>query len=359
MGRRLKIILGLVITTLVIFIVLVIYFCRKKQPKDESKEMGENFEDKVESGELEKEDLISFQGGEKLTIHDILDAPGEVIGKSSYGTLYKANLERNNSIALLRFLRPACTEKMNEILSVIHMLGVIRHPNLVPLQAFYSGPRGEKLLVHPFYNRGTLEQFVRGGKSGNHASHEWTVICKISTGIVKAMDHLHTALKKPIVHGNLKSKNVLLDDNYQPYISDFGLHLLLNPTTAQEMLEASASQGYKAPELIKMRDASIESDIYSLGILLLEILTGRAPINDNPSPGQDPYLPDSLKDVIINQRISDTFRPGLLLVDGNKKPVKEERLLMFVQLAMACCSPSPYLRPHIKQVLKKIEEIGQ
>ncbi|KAF5186593.1 Receptor-like protein kinase [Thalictrum thalictroides] len=322
--------------------------------------MGESFEDKVELGELEKEDLISFQGGEKLTIHDILDAPGEVIGKSSYGTLYKASLERTNSIALLRFLRPACTGKMKEILPVIQMLGVVRHPNLVPLQAFYSGPRGEKLLVHPFYNGGTLDQFVRGEKSEKHSSHEWTVICKISTGIVKAMDYLHTGLKKPVVHGNLKSKNVLLDDNYQPYISDFGLHLLLNPTTAQEMLEASASQGYKAPELIKMRDASVESDIYSLGILLLEILTGRAPINDKPSPGEDPYLPDSLKNIIINQRISDTFRPGIPLTDSNsKKPVKEERLLMFVQLGMACCSPSLYLRPHIKQVLKKIEEISQ
>lgn len=352
---RVKIIIGLIIfTALLTFILCLIYFFRrKKQGLD--KEKGSFKDEEQEVGEVEKEELISFQGGEKLTIHDILDAPGEVVGKSGYGTLYKASFERNSSIALLRFLRPACAGKKEEIIGVVQMLGLVRHPNLVPLQAFYSGPRGEKLLVHPFYARGTLEHFVRGG---NHASHKWAVVCKITVGIVKAMDHLHTGLQKPVIHGNLKSKNIMLDAKYQPYVSDFCLHLLLNPTTGQEMLEASASQGYKPPELIKMRDAGVESDIYNLGIILLEILTGRAPITDNPSPGQESYLPDSMKNVIVNHRISDHFHPELLLTESNSKKIeREKRLLMFVQLAMACCSPSPRLRPDIKHVIKKIEEI--
>lgn len=79
--------------------------------------------------------MIRFQGAEDLSVHDILEAPGEVIGKSSYGTLYRANLMSTNSLALLRFLRPACTLRMEEFLPIIEFLGSLRHPNLVPLCA--------------------------------------------------------------------------------------------------------------------------------------------------------------------------------------------------------------------------------
>ncbi|OVA13462.1 Protein kinase domain [Macleaya cordata] len=360
---RLQIILGIVSgISLIILFCLIYLFCRKKSAKDESGELGnseydDEEEEIVEEEELETEELISFPGGENLTIHDILDAPGEVVGKSSYGTLYKANLERENSMKLLRFLRPACTGRMKENSSVVQFLGYIRHPNLVPLQAFYSGQRGEKLLVHPFFIHGNLAQFLR---DGNGESHKWAVIYRISLGIVKGLVHLHTGLHKPVIHGNLKSKNIFLDGNYQPYVSDFGLHLLLNLKTSQEMLEASADQGYKAPELIKMKDASKESDIYSLGVILLEIISGKEPINDDPSPNQDPYLPNSMRNAIIDHRISDIFHPNLFLSQTyHPNATTEECLLMFFRLAMACCSPSPALRPDIRQVLSKLEEIGQ
>lgn len=108
------------------------------------------------------EDLVIFEGGENLSAIEILDAPGEVIGKSSYGTLYKANLVNLRCVTLLRFLRPTCTLRMNEVIPAIELLGSIRHPNLVPLVAFYAGSRGEKLMVHPFYSGGNLSQFIRG-----------------------------------------------------------------------------------------------------------------------------------------------------------------------------------------------------
>ncbi|GAU24441.1 hypothetical protein TSUD_364250 [Trifolium subterraneum] len=104
--------------------------------KRSSKHDIEDIESSEQKHEEVKEDLIIFQGGEDLTICDILDAPGEVIGKSNYGTLYKALLQRSNKVRL-------------------------KHPNLVPLLGFYTGPRGEKLLVHPFYRHGNLTQFIR------------------------------------------------------------------------------------------------------------------------------------------------------------------------------------------------------
>uniref|UniRef100_A0A5B6YSS0 Protein kinase domain-containing protein n=1 Tax=Davidia involucrata TaxID=16924 RepID=A0A5B6YSS0_DAVIN len=349
-------ILGVASPCILVILLLIIYFCGKRATKDESTDVEARFECKERDEMVDTEDLIKFHGGEDLTIHDILEAPGEVIGKSSYGTLYRASLLKTNSIVLLRFLRPACAGTMKEVVSVIELLGSIRHPNLVPLRAFYAGSRGEKLLVHPFYGRGTLAEFIRDGTG---ESHKWAIILRISIGIVRGLDHLHTGMEKPIIHGNLKSKNILLDRNYQPYVTDFGLYLLLNSTAGQEMLEASAAQGYKAPELIKMKDASEETDIYSLGVILLEILTGKEPINENPTPAQDFYLPNSMRNAILDHRITDLYHPDILLgQSSNESPVTEERILKFCQLAMAACSPSPSLRPDIKQVLRKLEEIG-
>lgn len=167
-------------------------------------------------------------------------------------------------------------------------------------------------------------------------------------------------MEKPITHGNLKSKNILLDQHDHPYVSDFGLHLLLNPTAGQQMFEASASQGYKAPELIKMKDASKESDIYSLGIILLELLTGKLPIDENPTPDQDFHLPSALSCAILDDRITDLYHPEILLgLSNDQRVVTEDRILRFFQLAMACCSPSPHLRPNINQILQKLQEIGK
>ncbi|XVE56432.1 hypothetical protein DITRI_Ditri04bG0008600 [Diplodiscus trichospermus] len=356
--HMLKLVLALSSTAFLFILLFFIFFCRKRTARDDKLGDIEGKEQKLED-ESQIEDLITFSGGQDLTICDILDAPGEVIGKSNYGTLYKALLQRSNMVRLLRFLRPVCALKGEEFGDVVQLLGCIRHPNLVPLLGFYAGPRGEKLLVHPFYRHGNLAQLIR---DGNEESHRWTVIYRISIGMARGLDHLHRGLQRPIVHGNLKSKNILLDGNYQPYLSEFGLHLLLNPTSGQEMLEASAAEGYKAPELIKMRDASEETDIYSLGVIFLELLSGKEPINEKPTPDEDFYLPNFMRNAVLDHRFSDTYHPDILLRNSNDpgNPVTEEAILNFLHLAIACCSPSPSsLRPNSRQVLLKLEEIGK
>ncbi|KAI3519599.1 hypothetical protein L1887_08813 [Cichorium endivia] len=352
MEKKHKLILIVTLSSsFVLFVlILLICFCRRKgSARDESWDKEANSECKeidVEEVEM-KGDLIRFEGGEDLTCFDILDAPGEVIGKSSYGTLYRANL-LGDSVLLLRFLRPACTVKVQDVMQVVQVLGSIRHPNLVPLSGFYSGPRGEKLLVHPFYRRGNLAQFIRD-EIGE--SHKWEVIFKISIGIARGLDHLHTGLQKPIIHGNLKSKNILLGKNYQPFVSDFGLYLLLNPTASQEMLEDAAIEGYKAPELTKMKESSTQSDIYNLGVILLELVTGKEPINGKANPDQDFYLPNSIRNAMVNRRMSDIYLTGL-------SHVREDIIIKFVELALVCCSVGPSERPDIKHICKKLEEIG-
>ncbi|XP_019464988.1 PREDICTED: putative kinase-like protein TMKL1 isoform X2 [Lupinus angustifolius] len=351
-------VVGLTSATFFVILAFCVFLCRRRKSKHESGKDIEWSEQNIQEDDIiQKEDLIIFEGGEDLTICDILDAPGEVIGKSNYGTLYKALLQRSNKVRLLRFLRPICTTRAEDLDEIVQFIGRIRHPNLVPLLGFYTGPRFEKLLVHPFYRNGNLAQFIR---DGNGECYEWSIIYRISYGIAKGLERLHTGQEKPIIHGNLKSKNILLDHSYRPYISDSGLHLLLNPTAGQEMLETSAAQGYKAPELIKMKDASEETDIYSLGVIFLELLSGKEPINEHPTPDGDFYLPNFMRNAVLGQRISDLYHPAILLGNGrdDRVPVSEECILKYFQLALACCSHSPSIRPNIKQVLRKLEEVA-
>ncbi|KAL9225216.1 hypothetical protein vseg_001165 [Gypsophila vaccaria] len=359
--EMLKLFLGLLIPFFVVSALFLVYLCQKRSLSTVDRANSEASDDIEAAGgnsiNCDEEELMCFQGGEDLTVADILDAPGEVIGKSSYGTLYKASLSKNDSYLLLRFLRPACSGNVREIVPVVHSAGLVRHPNLVPLRAFYRGPRGEKLLVYPFFGHGNLAQFIKDGKS---ESHKWDVIYNVALGLVKGLAYLHSGLHKPMIHGNLKSKNILLGPDYQPYVSDYGLHLLLNATAGQEMLEISATQGYKAPELMKIKDSCESTDIYSLGIVLLELLTGREPVDPNSSDSQGIYLPNVIRKAILDHRIKDMYHPDLVSnLTGKQRHRTEDRALKLVQLAMSCCSPSPSLRPHANEVVRKVEELSK
>lgn len=189
---------------------------------------------------------------------------------------------------------------------------------------------------------------------GDDESVKWINILRITIGLTEALDYLHNRMQKPIVHGNLKSKNVLLNSSFEPRVSDYGLHLLLNLTAGQEILDVSAAGGYKAPELIKVKEVSKESDVYSLGVIMLELVTGKEPINKDPTGDDEFYLPDFVRNAVIDHKLSDLYRPEILKSSGD---MSEERVLKYFQLALSCCSPSPSLRPNIKQVLRKLEDI--
>lgn len=161
-----KIMLMVALTSTSLALLLLITFtlictCKRNHSRNESWDDNKESSFEVEETTI-TEKMIKFEGGEDLTCFNVLDAPGEVIGKSSFGTLYKANLVTSNTIVVLRFLRPACTRRVQDVMHAVRILGSVRHPNLVPLCGFYVGPRGENLMVHPFYRRGNLAEFIRG-----------------------------------------------------------------------------------------------------------------------------------------------------------------------------------------------------
>ncbi|GKB73183.1 putative kinase-like protein TMKL1 [Tanacetum coccineum] len=155
---KLMLIVALSSSFALLIIVALACICKRKwSSKNEPWDQESIYEDE----EMDmKGGLIKFEGGEDLSSFDVLDAPGEVIGKSSYGTLYRA-IWLDVDLLWCYVVRPPCTGKIQDVMHVVKILGSVRHPNLVPLCGFYVGSRGEKLMVHPFYRRGNLAQFIR------------------------------------------------------------------------------------------------------------------------------------------------------------------------------------------------------
>lgn len=164
-GAIAGIVIGLMTGAVVLVSVVIGYFQGKKRKNlddvDEEEEMEEGGEDEENGGGGGEGKLILFQGGEHLTLEDVLNATGQVMEKTSYGTVYKAKLADGGTIAL-RLLREGSCKDRSSCLPVIRQLGKVRHENLIPLRAFYQGKRGEKLLIYDYLSNRSLHDLLHG-----------------------------------------------------------------------------------------------------------------------------------------------------------------------------------------------------
>jgi serine/threonine protein kinase len=173
-------------------------------------------------------------------------------------------------------------------------------------------------------------------------------------GAARGLAFLHTGLPSPIIHGNLKSKNILVDDSYVAHLSDYGLEKLMIPAATNDVVTAASAQGYKAPELIKLKKANTKTDIYSFGIVLLEVLTGKKP-GRSAETDEVVDLPTLVKSAVLEEKTTDVF--DFEIMRGLARTPADDGLLQALQLAMGCCAPTAAVRPDIGEVIRQLEEI--
>lgn len=290
--------------------------------------------------------LVVFQGGEHLTLEDVLNATGQVMEKTSYGTVYKAKLADGGTIAL-RLLREGSCRDAAECMPVVRRLGRARHENLVPLRAFYHGRRGEQLLIYDYLPNKSLHDLLHETRAGRPLLN-WSRRHKIALGVARGLAYLHTGQEEPITHGNIRSKNVLVDEFFVGRLTECGLDKLVVPAVADEMVLAAKSDGYKAPELQKMKRNSARTDVFAFGILLLEILMGR-----RPGRGEGADLAAAVKVAVLEETTMEVFDTEVL---RGVRSATEEGLVQALRLAMGCCSPVATVRPEMREVVRQLEE---
>ncbi|KAG4916415.1 hypothetical protein JHK87_053972 [Glycine soja] len=299
--------------------------------------------------ETERSKLVFFDRRNQFELEDLLRASAEMLGKGSLGTVYRAVLDDGCTVAVKR-LKDANPCERNEFEQYMDVVGKLKHPNIVRLRAYYYA-KEEKLLVYDYLPNGSLHALLHGNRGPGRIPLDWTTRISLVLGAARGLARIHAS---KIPHGNVKSSNVLLDKNGVALISDFGLSLMLNPVHA-----IARMGGYRAPEQVEVKRLSQEADVYGFGVLLLEVLTGRAPSTQYPSPARprveelaEVDLPKWVKSVVKEEWTSEVFDQELL----RYKNIEDE-LVAMLHVGMACVAAQPEKRPCMLEVVKMIEEI--
>ncbi|XP_008775508.2 probable inactive receptor kinase At1g48480 [Phoenix dactylifera] len=294
-------------------------------------------------GEAAGKKLVFFGSGARpFDLEDLLRASAEVLGKGTFGTAYKAVLEMGTTVAVKRLKDVNLPEK--EFREKIEAVGAMDHPNLVPLRAYYYS-KDEKLLVYDYMPMGSLSALLHGNRGSGRTPLDWETRSGIALAAARGIEYIHST-GPSASHGNIKSSNILLTKSYEARVSDHGLAHLVGPTSTPARVA-----GYRAPEVTDARKVSQKADVYSFGVLLLELLTGKAPaqalLNDD---GVD--LPRWVQSVVREEWTAEVFDLELLRYQN-----VEEEMVQLLQLAIDCAAQYPDRRPTISEVVVRIEEI--
>lgn len=333
---------GGVVTVFLALICIRILYLRRKSA---SKRMN------ISNGDISAENYFNLNHASELPVkfcfEDLRNATHDFskeLGRGGSGSVFEGILSNGRKVAVKRMERISQGKK--QFLAEIETIHGIHHINLVRLIG-YCVEKSYYFLVYEFMSNGSLDKWIFN-KNNNHKL-DWGIRLQIIINVAKGLSYLHEDCCKRILHLDIKPQNILLDENFNAKIADFGLSKLVERDQSKVMTTMRGTLGYLAPEWLNSVITE-KVDVYSFGILVLEIICGRKNF-DFCQPIEDIYLLKLVKEKAHDDRLHEIVAKD----DGNMELHMEEAVKM-IRVAMWCLQSDHNLRPAMSKIVKVLED---
>ncbi|KAF0889672.1 hypothetical protein E2562_030151 [Oryza meyeriana var. granulata] len=347
-GHTILIIVCVVVGAILVLVVAIgcyLFTCkRKKKPSDETvviaapaKKLGSFFSE------------VATESAHRFALSEIEDATEKFdrrIGSGGFGIVYYGKLTDGREIAV-KLLTNDSYQGIREFLNEVTLLSRIHHRNLVSFLG-YSQQDGKNILVYEFMHNGTLKEHLRGGPADVKIT-SWVKRLEIAEDAAKGIEYLHTGCSPTIIHRDLKSSNILLDKNMRAKVADFGLSKpVVDGSHVSSIVRGTV--GYLDPEYYVSQQLTEKSDMYSFGVILLELISGHEPIsNDNfglHCRNIVEWARSHMESGDIHGIVDQSLDAGYDL----------QSVWKIAEVATMCVKPKGVQRPSISEVLKEIQD---
>ncbi|KFK24659.1 hypothetical protein AALP_AA8G008300 [Arabis alpina] len=264
-----------------------------------------------------------------------------IVGTGGFGTVFKGSVSSSSSDQIaVKKITPNSMQGVREFVAEVESLGRLRHKNLVNLQGWCKN-KNDLLLIYDYIPNGSLDSLLYSKPRQSGAVLSWNTRFQIAKGIASGLVYLHEEWEQIVVHRDVKPSNVLIDDDMNPRLGDFGLARLYERGALSHTTVIVGTIGYMAPELTRNGKSSAASDVFAFGVLLLEIVSGRRPTGSGNF-----FLADWIMELHANGDILNAVDPRL----GSGYDGGEAKLALVVGLL--CCHQRPESRPSMRMVLR-------
>ncbi|CAN6542193.1 unnamed protein product [Malus baccata var. baccata] len=345
---KLGIIVGLVVGLIILLLLGgLLYFTCKRRHKGFKHEV---FEDVAGDQRIAFGQLIRFSWRELQLATDNFSEK-HVLGQGGFGKVYKGVLSDNTEVAVKRltdYERPGGDAAFRR---EVEMISVAVHRNLLRLIGFCTTP-AERLLVYPFMQNLSVADRLREIKPGEPVL-DWPTRRQVALGTACGLEYLHEHCNPKIIHRDVKAANVLLDEDFEAVVGDFGLAKLVDVRKTNVTTEVRGTLGHIAPEYLSTGKSSEKTDVFGYGIMLLELVTGQRAVDfSRLDEDDDLFLLDHVKklerekrlDAIVDRNLNDSF---------NVQEVE-----MMIKVALLCTQGSPEDRPLMSEVVRMLQGDG-
>ncbi|KAJ6817243.1 receptor protein kinase TMK1 [Iris pallida] len=275
-------------------------------------------------------------------------ASENLIGKGGSSRVYKGCLSDGKELAV-KVLKQS-EDALNEFISEIEIITTLHHSNIISLIGFCFEDEN-LMLVYDLLRKGSLEETLHGDKENKDArSLSWVERYKIALGVAEALDYLHGGGNiEPVIHRDVKSSNILLSEDFEPQLCDFGLAKWASSSSSHMTCnDVAGTFGYLAPEYFMYGKVNEKIDVYAFGVILLELLSGRKPIDMSSANGNESLVMWA-KEILQGGKTKQLVDPCL----GDKHDDDQmERMILATSL---CIRRDPRCRPHIAPIMKLLQ----